>query len=63
MENFREIIRAAMAKRGVGPTELARMVGGRPTRESIHRYLRGDRDMCGDHIAAILAAMRVQVVS
>ena len=63
MENFREIIRAAMEKRGVGPTELARLCGGRPTRETISRYLRSDRDMGGEHIAAILAALRVKIVA
>ena len=59
---IRDLIRQRVEALGLSQSELARRCGGAVSRPSLSQYLRGESDLTGEKIDAVLAAVGLRVV-
>lgn len=52
--DFRKLIKDRIEKLGMSKYQLSERLKGKPSRNALYTYLRGDTDMGGDNIARIL---------
>lgn len=60
--DFRQIITEALESQGKTKYWLAQQVAGTgPVQDTVYRYLSGKKDMTGENIALLLAALGIEV--